>query len=425
MARTRLLRSHADFRRLWLGDGISKIGSSVIAIAVPLLAAATLEATAWQVALLATFAHLPFLLVGLPVGAWADRMRRRPVLVAADLGRAVALAWIPAGAALGVLTIEQLYAVQLIVGVGTAFFDVCLDAYLPTLVGRQRLVEGNGLLATNRTVAASSGPALGGQAVQWLGAPLSVVSAVFGYLWSAAWIASVRTVEVSPRRAESDLVREIREGLRFVLREPFIRATTLFATTAVLCLSTRYAIDVLFLLRTVGLSPGGIGVLMSVAGLGAVAGALAANRIGRATGRVRAVLVASVAMGLSSLLIPLTTAGAGLVLYGVGAGLVAFWITVNNVIAVSLRQMLCPDELLGRMNATSRFLAWATLPAGGLVGGALGTALGLRQTQWVAAVGLVLSSGWVLLSRGCRVRDLPAAATVRPTEHADARSEPA
>lgn len=426
MASWRLIRTHADFRRLWIGDGISKIGSSVTILAVPLLAASALEASTWQVALLTTFASLPFLLIGLPVGAWADRVRRRPVLVAADLTRAVALGWIPVAVVLDVLTVEQVYAVQLLVGVGTVLFDVCQGAYLPTLVGRQRLMEGNGLLEVNRTVAYSAGPTIGGQAVQWLGASLAVVGAVAGYLWSAAWIASIRTPEPPPPDAAGrHLVREIRDGLRFVLGKPFVRATTLFATTAVLCLATRYAIEVLFLLRTVGLSAGGIGVLMTVAGIGAVAGAVVANRIGRALGRVRAVLVSSVAMGVSSLLIPLTTAGSGLVLYGAGAGLVAFWITVNNVIAVSLRQTLCPDRLLGRMNATSRFLAWASLPAGGVAGGALGTALGLRATLWLTAVGLLLSSAWVLLSPACRARDLPvgdavddAIGDVRPLEPA-------
>jgi MFS family permease len=405
-----LIRDHADFRRLWIGDGISKLGTSVVTLALPLLAATTLCASTWEVALLGTFASLPFLLIGLPVGAWADRLRRRPILITADLGRAALLAWIPVAAHLDVLTIWQLFAIELLVGAGTVCFDVSQGAYLPTLIGRSRLVEGNGRLEANRSVAYSAGPSIGGQLIGWLGAPLAVLATVLGYLWSAAWLGSIRTREPRPDRpADPDLRREIRQGFRFVLRQPFIRATTIHATFAVLFLSTRYAIEVLFLLRTVGLPAGTIGTLITVAGLGAVAGAVAANRIAARIGRVRSVLVSGLAMGGFSLLIPLTAPGTALLFFPVGAGMVAFSIVVNRVVAVSLAQALCPDRLLARMNATTRFLAWATLPLGGVVGGALGTFLGLRTALWLTSAGLLLSALWLILPAACRARDLPPA----------------
>jgi predicted MFS family arabinose efflux permease len=411
MAPSGLIRAHPDFRRMWIGDGLSKLGGAVAVLAVPVLAAATLDATTWQVALLTTYASLPFLLIGLPVGAWSDRMRRRPVLVAADLGRAAAMSWVPIAAALDILTIEQLYAVVLLLGIGNVFFDVSQGAYLPVLVGPTRLVEGNSRLEANRAVAFSAGPSIGGQLVQWLGAPLALLGTTIGFLWSAAWLASIRTVESPPpRRPDQNLLREIREGLRFVLGQPFIRATTFHATAAVLFLSARYAIETLFLLRTIGLRAGGIGLLMTITGLGAVAGAVLANRLSRRLGHVRTVLVASLGMGLAGLLIPLTRPGPGLALFAAGSGVVAFWITANNVAVVSLRQVLCPGQLLGRMNATTRFLAWASLPLGGVLGGALGTALGLRTALWVSAAGLLLSALWIVASPSCRVRDLPAAA---------------
>jgi predicted MFS family arabinose efflux permease len=403
-----ILRTHADFRRLWIGDGISKVGGSIAVLAIPVLAATTLDATTWQVALLTTFSSLPFLLIGLPIGAWADRVRRRPVLIAADLARAAVLAWVPVGAVLGVLTVEQLYAVELLVGIGTVLFDVSQGAYLPVLVGRGWLVEANGALQANHTLAYTAGPTVAGQLVGWLGAPLAVLATVAGFVWSALWIGSVRTREPRPPvDADRHLLREIRDGLRFVWHQPFLRATTLHATTAVLFLSTRYAVEVLFLLDTVGLSAGGIGLLATVAGLGSVAGAVLARRVAGVLGRIRTVLVSSLGVGLSSLLVPLTTGGAGLVWFAAGAGLVAFWITVNNVVAVSVRQLLCPDHLLGRMNATGRFLGWATLPLGGVAGGALGTALGLRTTLWLAAAGLLVAPLWLVLSPACRARDLP------------------
>lgn len=410
-----LIRAHADFRRLWIGDGVSKLGGSIVLLALPVLAATVLDASTWQVTLLSTFAGMPLLLIGLPVGAWADRMRRRPVLVVADLGRAAVLAWVPVAAVLGLLTVEQLYIVEILVGVGTVFFDVSQGAYLPALVGRTRLVDANSRLAANHTVAHSAGPTIGGQFVQWLGAPLAVAAAAVGYLWSAVWIASIRAPEPPPSTDRNrQLIREIRDGLRFVLGQPFIRATTAHATTAVLFLATRYAVDVLFLLRTVGLTPSGIGVLMTVSGLGAVTGAATATRIARTFGRTRTVLLCGLTMGLASLLIPITGRGAGLVCYALGAGTVSLSITVHNVTGVSLRQQLCPDSLLGRMNATSRFLAWATLPLGGLLGGALGTAFGLRTTMWLAAAGVLLSSLWLVLSPTCRARDYPATPSRRP-----------
>lgn len=406
-----LIRAHADFRRLWAADATSKLGGSLVILALPLLAATTLDASTWEVALLSSFATVPFLLIGLPVGAWADRIRRRPVLIAADLGRAAVLAWVPVGWALGVLTVPQLYLVELLVGVGTVFFDVSHGAYLPGLVGRSRLVEGNGWLEANRAVAYSAGPSLGGQLVQWLGAPLTVVGTVLGFLGSAGWLAAIRYREPPVRATpDSHLLGEIRAGLRFVWGQPFIRATTLHATTAVLFLSARYAVEVLFLLRTVGLSPGGIGALITVAGLGAVAAAVLANRLARALGRTRTVLLFGLVLGLSNLLIPLTGPGLGLAWFAAGAGLSAFSIVVKQVVGISIRQLLTPDHLLGRMGATSRFLAWATLPLGGLLGGALGTVLGLRATLWVTGVGLLLAWLWLLLSAACRVRDLPATA---------------
>lgn len=405
-----LLRDHADFRRLWVGDAISKLGSALVILTIPVLAATTLEASTWEIGLLAACASLPFLLIGLPVGAWADRVRRRPVLVAADLARAAVLAWVPVGAALGVLTIEQLFIVELLVGAGSVFFDVSKGAYLPTLIGRDRLVEGNGRLEANRTVAYLAGPAIGGQLLLWLGAPLTVIGTVGGYLWSAVWLGSIRTREPPPTNAgDRRLRREIGDGLRFVWSQPFMRATVLYTTSAVLFLGIRYAVEVLFLLRTVGLSAAGIGALFTVAGLGAVAGAILAARIAGRLGRTRTVLVSSLGIAAASLLIPVTGPGARLLCYAAGAALSAFAITVNNITTVSLRQLLCPDRLLGRMQATSRFLAWATLPLGGVAGGALGTALGLRATLWLTAAGLVLSPLILIRSPVMRARDLPEA----------------
>jgi len=388
-----LLRSHRAFRRLWVGDGLSKIGSQISLLAIPVLAVTVLDASTWQVALLSTCAWAPVVLIGLPVGAWADRRRRRSVLVLADVLRAVALASVPLAAVLDRLTIGQLYVVEFLVGVGTVVFDVFHGAYVPGLVGRASLVQANSRLELNRTLGFTAGPAVAGQIIAWLGAALAPLASVAGFCWSAGWIASVRATEPPPPgHGGHSVSADIREGLRFVLQEPFVRATTLYSCAAVACLSTRYAVETLFLVRTVGLDPAWIGLVLTAAGVGTVLGALAAGSMVRRIGELPTVAGSALAMGLSSLLIPLTTPGPGLALYVLGTGLVGFWIMVNGVVSVSRRQRVCPDHLLGRMTATSRFLSWATLPLGGVLGGLIGTAVGVRTTLWLTAGGLVLSA---------------------------------
>lgn len=395
-----------DFRRLWFADALSQLGTRISALAIPLLAAITLDASTWHVAMLTTVETLPFLLLGLPVGAWADRMRRRPVLIAGDLGRAAVLGSVPAAAAFGVLTLGQLYAAAFATGVLTLFFDVSHRAYLPQVVGREHLIEANSRLEANRTVGYAIGPTLGGYLVQWIGAPLAVVADALSFVWSAGWIASIRTPESRPEPpAARNLRREIAEGLRYVFGHPVIRATVLFGAVANLSLAMITAVEVVFLLREVGLSPGAIGVLMGIGSLGSVAGALAAARIGRRLGQHRALATAGLGLGLSNLLIPLTGAGPRLVFFAAGGALAAFCISVYAVVSVSMRQQLCPDHLLGRMTATIGFLLWGAMPLGGVLAGALGSAFGLRAALWTAAVGVLVAA--VVQLRSAAIRGAP------------------
>lgn len=416
-----LLSAHVGFRRLWIGDVLSKVGAQIPIVAIPVLAATELGASTWQVALLATAGYVPLLVIGLPVGAWADRVRRRrSVLIAADVGRAAALCSVPLAAGLSALTIQHLYLVEFVVGVGSVIFDVFLGAYVVGLVGRERLVVANGRLEINRTIGFSAGPAIAGQLVQWVGAAFATIGTALGFLWSAVWLARIRPIRFTPLRGRAERVhassatgssagvlREVGAGLGYVWREPFTRMTTLYGTAAVLCLSARYSVETLFLLRTVGLSAASIGVLFSIAGLAAVAGAAVAPRLARWIGEIQTVAVSGCAVAVSNLLIPAATRGAGLFLFTAGAGLSALWITASNVVSVSLRQRRCPDHLLGRMGATTRFLSWAFLPFGGVVGGALGTLLGLRSALWVTAAGLTVAAVVQLrsLSRLSRAED--------------------
>ena len=278
--RTRGLFHHRDFRRLWIGDAVSQLGSQVSFLALPLVAVNTLHATAFEVGALTACETAAFLLVGLPAGAWCDRVRRRPILIAADIGRALTLGSVPVAALMHKLTIAQLFVVALLTGVLTVFFDVAYQSYLPELVSNDQLVDGNGKLEATRAVSQIAGPSLGGFLVQALKAPYAVAADALSFLWSAAWVTAIRAREPEPAKPEQrNLGKEIGEGLRFVLGHPILRKIAGCTGSFNLCSSATFALEILFLVRFVHLSPGGIGLLFSVGSVGALLGALTSGRI--------------------------------------------------------------------------------------------------------------------------------------------------
>jgi MFS family permease len=394
-----LISRHGDFRRLWIGNAVSQVGTQISMLAVPLLAVLTLHASTFQVGALTAAENAAFLLIGLPAGAWVDRLRRRPVLIAGDVLRAALLASLPLAAALRVLTLAQLYTVVIAVGVGTVFFDVAYQSYLPSLVGREHLVEANGRLEANRSVAYAVGPTVAGYLVQAFTAPFALLVDAVSFAWSAWWIVAIRHREPLPvAPPHRSLRREIIAGLRQIFGHPVLRAIAVYGSWTVLFMALARAVEVVFLIRTVHLSPAGIGLLYSLSSLGAVAGALVGAPIGRRLGPSRAMLWSALVAHLFMLLIPLTGPGARLLCYAFGVAVSSLCIVVFNIVSVSYRQTLCPDHMLGRMNATMRFMIWGALPVGGLIGGALGTALGLRPTLWVSAFGGLLAVGWLVAS---------------------------
>jgi len=390
---------HRDFRRLWIGDSLSQLGTQIGVLAVPLVAITELDATTFQLGVLVALQTAAFLVIGLPAGAWCDRMRKRPVLIAADLVRAALLLTIPAAALLDRLTLPHLYAVVAAHGIATVFFDVSYQSYLPHLVGREHLVDGNGKLEASRTVAHAAGPAAGGYLVQWFTASVAVAADAVSFVWSALWMSRIKVREAPPDRARRAPLRaEIADGLRFVFGNPILRALALQGACAVLFIGASQAVLLPFLVRTVGLSPGAIGLLSALGSLGAVGGALVTTRLTRRLGRARAMIGYIVVAGSASLLIPLTAPGWRLAFLVVGEMVMMAFIVAFNVVQVSYRQTICPDHLLGRMNATMRFVMWGTTPLGGLLGGVLGTAVGLRNTLWITGVGTLLPVLWLVFS---------------------------
>ncbi|MEV6563628.1 MFS transporter [Streptomyces kronopolitis] len=398
-----------DFRLLLAGAAAGQLGAQVTLVALPLVAVLELNAPAFQVGLLTAAETAAFLLVGLPAGAWVDRMRKLPLMIRADVVRAVAMASIPLAGVAGVLTMAQLYLVALVTGVATVFFDVAHQSYLPQLLPKDQLVSGNGALETIRSTAQVAGPGLGGGLVQLLGAALAIAADAAGYALSALFLWAIKRPEERPEPVpDASLRKDIGEGLRFVFAHPLLRVIAFTTGLGNFFTATLMATQSVFLVRVLGLAPGVVGLVLSASAVGGLAGALCAGRLAARLGQARLIWLSALVTGPFALLWPLSGRGAGAVLFAVGSGVVFFGAVVYNVAQVSFRQSLCPPRLLGRMNATLRFLMWGTLPLGALAGGALADAYGARTALVWCAAGFLAVPLPLLLSPLRRMRDLPA-----------------
>jgi MFS family permease len=379
---------HLDFRRLWIGETVSQFGTFISQLALPLIAILVLHATTFEVGLLGTLEMLAFLVIGLPAGAWVDRMRFRLVLIVNDLVRAAALGSIPLAYAFDALTIGQLYVVALVTGVSTVFFDVAYQSYLPALVDREALVEGNSKLTASESVAQIAGPGLGGLLIQVLTAPYAVLVDAVSFLWSATWVAAIRSRPPKPeRKPDRNLVREIGEGLKFVVGNRLLRSIAACTGTSNFFSNVMFPVYFILLARDLHLSAGVIGLFTSFAAVGGLLGSLVASRIAHRLGQGPTIWI-SIACSLPpAFVVPFVHRNWTLVL--LAAAQLVMWgsAVVYNITQVSFRQGLTPEHLLGRMNATMRFFVWGTIPLGAFVGGALGTAIGVRPTLLVAAIG--------------------------------------
>jgi len=393
-----LLR-HRDFRHVCAADAISKLGNGISNLAVPLLAVITLHASTFEVSTLKTLQTVAYLLIGLQVGAWCDRVRCRPVLVVADIGRAIALGSIPIAAAFGAVTIWQLYIAIFVTGILTVFFDVAHQSYLPRLIDRDDLIEGNAKLRTGNAISALAAPSLAGYLVQRFTAPIAVLVDALTYLWSATWLRTIRNREAAPqKRPERHLRQEIAEGMRLVFGNPILRAIGVNNAVTSLCQTAQMAIIVVFLIREVHLSPSTIGLLGSLSLVGALVGAALARYLATKVGAGRAMWITALINGLAFLCYPLTDSGWRLAFYVVAGFVTSAGFLVIIVVQVSLQQLLCPDHLLGRMNATINFLYWGAAPVGSLLGGVVAESIGLRPTLWLAAGGMLLAAGVLIAS---------------------------
>jgi MFS family permease len=408
---------HRDFRLLWASDTISQFGTFAGQTVLPLLAATVLAASPFEMGVLTAAETAAFLLIGLPAGAWIDRMRRRPLMLRADAVRAVLLLTIPMAAWLHVLTLAHMVTVAFAVGICTVFFDVSYQSYLPTLVGREHLVEGNAKLQASQSVAMVGGPAVGGGLAQLVGAASATLLTGLGFVASFLFLFGIRKVEPTPERVpDRRLWTEVGEGVRFVFGHPVIRAIALTGTVAGFFLSVNMAVLVLFLLHDLGLTSGQVGLVVAVGGVGGLLGGVTARWWYRRIGNARAIWVSVVGFAVAELLMPLGQPGWLVWLVVVGQFGVGYCSVVHNVAQVSFRQTVCPDNLLGRMNASMRFMIWGAFPLGSFAGGALGQLTDVRTALWVAGAGMSLAVVPVLLSPLRRMVSTPTT-TPDPADH--------
>ncbi|HEU0304651.1 MAG TPA: MFS transporter [Gaiellaceae bacterium] len=402
---------HPDFLRLWAGQTISQFGSQVSALALPIVAIVVLEASAFEVALLGTVEFLPFLLFTLPAGVWVDRLRRRPILIVADLGRAALLVSVPVAYGLDALTLWQLYAVGFAVGTLTVFFDVAYQSYLPSLVRRDQLVEGNSKLELSVSAGQLGGPAAAGGLISLITAPWAVLADAISFLGSAFFVLRIRKREdvVHPTAAAErpGMRAEVWEGLRFVFKDPRLRALTESTVIFNFCANGAFAVYLVYAVRTLGLSPAAIGVIFSLGNIGWLVGALVAGRLSARLGVGRTIVFTGLVAAPALMLVPAAPKSAPIP-FLIAAGVInSFGLVIWRIAQVSLRQAITPDRMLGRVNAVSRFVMWGTIPLGTLLGGALGSTIGLRTTLWLGTIGASFTVLPVLLSPVRKIVSVP------------------
>jgi predicted MFS family arabinose efflux permease len=404
---------HRDFLALWAGETISYFGSRITDLALPLTAVLLLGASEEQMGIYGAIQNVPFLLIGLLAGVWVDRFRRRPLLIAVNLADAILVLSIPFAYWLGVLSMTQLYLIAFGTGMSSVIAFAGYQAYIPTLVGRRHLVDANAKLEISASLATVIGPSLGGVLVQLLTAPIAMLVDALSFLAAVFGLTVIRRPEPAPppRHERAPILVDIREGLAVITRDPRLRLITLAgASWNFFANGMLAALYVLYLAREIELSPAQIGVVFAATGVGALLGALLVGKLPRWIGVGPTIAHSQLISSFSWVLVALAAvvnpdvALAVLVTGEVVRGLSR---TVFNVTQVSLRQAVTPDRLLGRMNASMRFLMWCATPLGAIFGGLLAGAIGLPETIALGAAGTFIAAIWVYLPPVWQVREQP------------------
>jgi hypothetical protein len=411
--------ANTDFAKLWAGESVSLTGSQVTQFTLPLVAVLSLDATVFQVGILNSLRFVPVLLLSVFAGVWLDRRRRRPVLVTCAFGSAVVIGLVPLASATGLLSIGLLYAVATLVGILNMVFDVGQLSYVPFLVEPRHLAEANGKIQASTAFAGISGPGLAGLLVGAITAPITLSVDAVSYLFSAVGLLSIRKREPRPEVPAEHLSisRAIAEGFGAVFGTRLLRALLTQSTVLNLCFHSVITLFVVYAIRSLGLSPFKLGIVIGAAAIGGLFGALGATRVRNAMGLGRALAVTTIGVSAAPLLllIPrdaslLSVAILVTAQLGYGSCMAMF-----NVNAITLRQVVTPTRLLARMNATYRMLIWGAPPVGGIAGGLLGSAVGLRAALVISLIAMTTPIIWILFSPVFQLKEMPLGPMPRTT----------
>ena len=405
------LWSHPDFLKLWTGQSISELGSQVSQLAIPWLAAVELHASPLSFSLLGVLGFLPFILFALPAGVWVDRLRRRQILIVGDSARAVLLALIPILWAAGVLQIWHLLVLEFVIGIFTVFFDVAYQSYLPALIEREHLIDGNSKLQLTVSIAQVGGPTVSGTLIAAITAPYAIVVDAVSFAISSVFMIGMKHRENLPRQDAAEprphMWPQVKEGLAWVVGNRNLRAIAGCTGTSNFCSGLMFSIVILYMVRVLHLSSIQAGAVFAVGSAGSIAGALLANRLGKKFGVGSAIVFMAVIFSFGGLAYPLAPASFPLPLLMAGQLLFGFSAVAYNILQVSYRQAITPERLQGRMNAAMRWIVWGTIPLGTLAGGAIAQATSLHTAIWVGAVLATPTFLWVVLSPLRSIREMP------------------
>ncbi|WP_194923517.1 MFS transporter [Catenulispora pinisilvae] len=418
-----LLSDH-DFRLLWSGQTISSAGSSITAVALPLVAVVDLHAGPLAVGLLMAAIWLPWLVLGLPAGVWVGRIPRRTLMISCDVAMAVVFVSVPIAAWTHTLTETYLLVVAVVSGTGSVFFMSAYQVYLPELVGAGDLIEANAKLLGSASVAQVVGPGAGGLAAQVFGVVSGLMADAATFVISAVTLVLIKPRRDSPQigldspdasQRSRSLRTEVADGFRFVVRDPYLRAITAFGAAANLALAAYQSIVVLYLVRDLHVRAGLVGPLAAAGALGGILGAWLVHPLCRRFGTARGTVAVQLVATPFAFLIPLASPGPGVALFVIGSLALVAGTVAGNVVFASFRQRYAPPEMVSRVITFAMTINHSSIPVGGLLGGGLGAVIGLRATLWATAGLLVASCAVLLIGPLARQRDLPTA--VRPASH--------